>query len=216
MTKPDVLLLHGVLVNAMEMLYLKRQLEQQGFTVHSLSYASTKYSIAENAQRLYQQIASIKYAKLHVVAHSLGGIMTLHLLEKYPDLKIGRVVMLGTPINGSYAAKRFCRWKVIGRLLTNSMAQGLAGDHHFNITAPHEIGMIAGSIQSPIGLGLLLGKLPEANDGTVLLSETKHPLLSQHLVVNKSHTGLVFSKTVAALASRFLRTGHFEAQHSAL
>ena len=60
------------------------------------------------------------------------------------------------------------------------MKSGLDGDHDFKPNN-HEIGMIAGSIKSPIGLGLLLGKLPEENDGTVLLSETKHPVVSEHL-----------------------------------
>ena len=210
MSKPKVLLLHGVLMHAMEMLYLKRQLEKHGFSVYSLSYPSVTHSIEENVQSLCKKITQLNCQELHVVAHSLGGIMTMHLLEKYPDLPIKRVVMLGTPINGSYAAKRIARWKVVGRLLKNSMAQGLAGDHTFIVSNKHEIGMIAGSIKSPIGFGLLLGKLPEANDGTVLLSETKHPGLSQHLVLNKSHTGLVFSLRVAKLAANFLETGDFK------
>jgi len=209
MTKPDVLLLHGILMNALEMLYLKKQLENQGFTVHSLSYESVQHTIAENTQRLYQKINSLHCSELHIVAHSLGGIMTMHLLERYPDLPVARVVMLGTPINGSYAAKKINQWKLVGQLLTNSMANGLSGDHEFSGPSRCDVGMIAGSIKSPIGLGLLLGKLPEENDGTVLLSETKHPSLSQHLVVNKSHTGLVFSPMVGKLVANFLRTGRF-------
>ena len=210
MTKPDVLLLHGILMNAMEMLFLKRQLEKQGFRVYSLSYASVKHSIEENTHRLYQKITRLNCQKLHIVAHSLGGIMSMHLLEKYPDLPIQRVVMLGTPINGSYAAKIIARWQVIGRLLTSSMPQGLAGDHAFSPSGKHEIGMIAGSIKSPIGFGLLLGKLPEASDGTVLLSETKHAVLKQHVILKKSHTGLVFSPMVAKLTANFLETGDFK------
>ena len=207
-TKPDVLLLHGVLMNSVEMLYLKYQLEKQNFTVHSLSYQSVRYSIAENTQRLHAEISTIDCDNLHIVAHSLGGVMAMHLLEQYPELPIKRIVMLGTPISGSYAAEKISRWSIIGRLLTNSMAKGLDGNHNFKANE-HEIGMIAGSIKSPIGLGLLLGKLPEENDGTVLLSETKHPAVSEHLIVNKSHTGLIFSKMVCDLVTNYLRTGHF-------
>ena len=134
--------------------------------------------------------------------------MAMHLLEQYPELPIERIVMLGTPVSGSYAAEKISRWSIIGRLLTNSMAKGLDGNHNFKANE-HEIGMIAGSIKSPIGLGLLLGKLPEENDGTVLLSETKHSAVSEHLIVNKSHTGLIFSKMVCDLVTNYLRTGHF-------
>jgi len=210
MKRPDVLLLHGVLMNSIEMIYLKHQLEKHDFHVLSLSYESVKYSIEENTQRLYQQIIRHDCKELHIVAHSLGGIMAMHLLEKYPELPVQRIVMLGTPINGSHTAKIISRWRLIGRLLSNSMADGLAGNYVYNISDKHEIGMIAGSIKSPIGFGLLLGKLPEANDGTVLLTETKHPAITQHLVVNKSHTGLVFSRMVANLVANFLRTGLFK------
>jgi pimeloyl-ACP methyl ester carboxylesterase len=195
-------------MNSVEMLYLKHQLEKQNFTVHSLSYQSVKYSIAENTQRLHSKITSLDCADLHIVAHSLGGVMTMHLLTQYPELPVKRVVMLGTPINGSYAAEKISRWNLIGQLLTKSMVSGLDGNHDFK-PSEHQIGMIAGSIKSPIGLGLLLGKLPEANDGTVLLSETKHPVISEHLIVNKSHTGLIFSKMVSRLVANYLRTGHF-------
>ena len=195
-------------MNSVEMLYLKNLLEKQNFTVHSLSYQSVKYSIAENTQRLHSEIAALGCTDLHIVAHSLGGVLTMHLLKQYPDLPVKRVVMLGTPISGSYAAEKISRWNVIGRLLTKSMKSGLDGDHDFKPNH-HQIGMIAGSIKSPIGLGLLLGKLPEENDGTVLLSETKHAVVSEHLVVNKSHTGLIFSSMVCDLVTNYLKTGHF-------
>lgn len=213
MTKPEVVLLHGVLMNAVEMLYLKRQLEKQDFKVHSLSYQSVKYTIEENTRRLHSQISLLDSPELHIVAHSLGGVMAMHLLQTYPELRIKHIVMLGTPIAGSYAAEKISQWRLIGRLLTNSMASGLDGKHQFQSAqtqlAQCKIGMIAGSIKSPIGLGLLLGKLPDENDGTVLLRETKHPIISEHLIVNKSHTGLIFSKKVSGLIANFLRNGHF-------
>jgi hypothetical protein len=118
--------------------------------------------------------------------------------------------MLGTPINGSYAANIISQWKLVGRLLTQSMANGLDGNHSFKHSDRYEIGMIAGVIKSPVGLGLLLGKLPDENDGTVLLKETKHPVISQHMIVNKSHTGMIFSPMVGELVANYLRTGQFE------
>ena len=195
-------------MNSVEMLYLERQLEKQNFKVHSLSYQSVKYSIAENTQRLHAKISSLNCAEFHIVAHSLGGVMAMHQLQQHPELPVKRVVMLGTPISGSYAAQKISRWNIIGRLLTQSMASGLDGEHNFK-SKQHQIGMIAGSIKSPFGLGLLLGKLPEANDGTVLLSETRHPIISEHLIVDKSHTGLIFSKGISGFVANYLRTGHF-------
>ena len=42
-------------------------------------------------------------------------------------------------------------------------------------------GMIAGS--RPVGLGLLAGRIEKPNDGTVAVSETRHPELDQHLTL---------------------------------
>lgn len=209
MTKPNVVLLHGVLMNAVEMLYLKHQLEKQGFTVHSLSYQSVKYSIQHNTRNLYERIKTLSCSEFHIVAHSLGGVMAMHLLHQHPDLPIKRIVMLGTPISGSYTAKKISRWKIVGLLLKQSMYQGLEGNCNFSDSSKHDIGMIAGSIRSPIGFGLLLGKLPDDNDGTVLISETKHPAISQHIIVNKSHTGLIFSPMISSFVADYLRTGQF-------
>ena len=213
MTKPDIILLHGVLMNTVEMLYLARQLEKLGHTVHNLGYSSVSQSIAENTQALRTKIQALGCNEINIVAHSLGGIMALHVLQDCPDLKVKRVVMLGSPITGSYVASRFTHWPVVKQLLDKSMKQGLDGDHKITEVAC-EIGMIAGRIDSPIGMGLLLGKLPGDNDGTVLLEETRHSCVKEHITVNKSHTGLIFSKAVAQLIDVFLQNGHFQSDIS--
>lgn len=206
-TKPDVLLLHGVLMNTVEMLYLERQLNHQGFTVHSMHYASVRRNIAENTRLLYQKINSLNLPELHIVAHSLGGIMAMRLLQQYPELPNGRVVMLGTPLNGSYIAKRLMNWPLVNRLLENSMTDGLDGQSVPPPSLGREVGMIAGN--SNAGLGLVIGGLPGKSDGTVLLSETQHPMLKEHITLDVSHTGMIFSQKIAHLVGNFLNTGTF-------
>ena len=194
-------------MNTVEMLYLERQLSQQGFTVHSMHYASVRLDITENTRLLHQKIQTLNLSNLHIVAHSLGGIMAMRLLQRFQDLPPGRVVMLGTPLNGSYIARRLMNWPLVNRLLENSMADGLDGQSALPHTVNREIGMIAG--KSRAGLGLLVGGLPEDSDGTVLLSETRHPLLKEHIILDISHTGMIFSQKIAHLVGNFLNTGHF-------
>lgn len=194
-------------MNTVEMLYLERQLSHQGFTVHSMHYASVRRNIAENTRLLHQKVASLNLPELHIVAHSLGGIMAMRLLQQYPDLPSGRVVMLGTPLNGSYIAKRLMNWPLVNRLLENSMADGLDGQSLPPNSLGRDVGMIAGS--SNAGLGLVIGGLPGKSDGTVLLSETQHPMLKEHIILDVSHTGMIFSQKIAHLVGNFLDTGSF-------
>lgn len=210
MTKPDVLLLHGVLMNSVEMLYLQHQLELSGFTVHNFFYPSVRRNIADNTRSLCKKIHALNTQALHIVAHSMGGIMTMHLLEHCEGLPQGRVVMMGTPLNGSYVAHKVSRWPLVNQLLEKSMPNGLDGSYPLPESTDREIGMIAGS-NDTLGLGMILGGLPESSDGTVLLSETQHPLLKEHIVINTTHTGMIFSRKTSELAVRFLKTGSFKA-----
>ncbi|RVU86354.1 alpha/beta hydrolase [Leucothrix sargassi] len=195
-------------MNPVEMLYLKRQLSKYQFKVHSLHYPSARHDIAHNTQLLKQKIRQLDLSNTHIVAHSLGGIMTLCLLAEEQLPIVDRVVLLGSPLNGSYVADRVSQWPIISRLIKNSLKNGLDGQYVLP-SQTVDIGMIAGVSES-IGIGKLIGGMPEASDGTVLLSETKHPILSQHTVVKKSHTGLLFSKEVAQLTANFLNTGRFQ------
>jgi hypothetical protein len=194
-------------MNPVEMLYLNHQLSKANFTVHSLYYPSAKHDIATNTQLLQKKIQALKLERTHIVAHSLGGIMAMHLLEKSNLPDIDRIVLLGSPLNGSYVAKRLIEWPLVNHLIKNSMNNGLDG----NIPTPTqalEIGMIAGNKNS-VGIGTLIGGLPEEGDGTVLVSETRHPLLKEHIIVDNNHTGLLFSDETAQLVVTFLRNGSF-------
>lgn len=209
MTTANIVLIHGVLMNTVEMLYLKRQLTKANFTVHSLSYPSAKHDIAHNTLLLQQKIKALNLDSTHIVAHSLGGIMSMHLLGLDDLPEVERVVLLGSPLNGSYIADKFMAWPLVNRLLKNSMGNGLDGNFPMP-TQAYEIGLIAGNSNS-LGVGTLVGGLPSESDGTVLLSETKHPILKEHIVVQKSHTGLLFSDEVAGLVVQFLNEGSFQA-----
>ena len=195
-------------MHPVEMLYIKNQLNKANFNVHSLYYPTVNHDIAANTERLHKKIKELKLPKVHIVAHSLGGVMTMHLLNRDPELVKGRIVLLGTPLNGSYLAKRLASWPGAKQLLESSMDNGLDGD--FPVPEKkYDIGMIAGN-KDTVGLGLLVGGMPEESDGTVLLSETKHSMLKEHIVINKTHTGLVFSKEAAKLTVNFLKNGSFK------
>jgi hypothetical protein len=57
----------------------------------------------------------------------------------------------------------------------------------------------------------LLGGLSGAHDGTVAVEETQLDGACTTLVLDTTHTGLVFSRPTAERVCRFLRHGHFDA-----
>ena len=140
---------------------------------------------------------------VHVVAHSLGGLIALETLRAYQDLPKGRVVCMGVPLAGSVAARGLAA-KHLGSLIGKSGPLLRAGVAQ---VPNREVGMIAGS--RSLGLGRWFGDFDGINDGTVAVWETRLPGLTDHRVLPVSHSGMVFSPRVADLAVSFLRHGHF-------
>ncbi len=194
-------------MNPLEMRLLGKRLEKNGFNVHYVFYQSVLKTAAQNAQSIHQKIKKLNLPDLHIVAHSLGGIITMHLFEQFDDIPPGRVVMLGAPVNGSWIAQKVQDWPIISPLLARSMPSALSGEDIPNWKTNRDWGMIAGTRNQ--GLGFLAGGLPSESDGTVLVEETRHPGQSAHVSVKTSHTGLLFSKEVACLTEKFLKTGTF-------
>lgn len=203
----QVVLLHGILMTSVEMWLLGHRLRRQGFAVRYFSYASVRRTPAENARRLQAWLTAQPRQSRHFVAHSLGGLVLMHLFEQYPDQPPGRVVMLGSPVAGSQLARRLVRVPFLRRLFARGMPRGLDGKRMPAWPPGRDWGMLAGD--RPRGIGLLLGGLPGANDGTVTVAETHHPAQKAHQTVAAGHTGLVFSRRAARLVTRFLRRGAF-------
>lgn len=194
-------------MNPVEMLFLGKQLQKAGFKVHYFYYQSVLKTPAENALVLHKKITSLNLPDLHIVAHSLGGLIVMHLFDQFNDMPNGKIVMLGSPVNGSFIAKKTQNWPIISKLLQRSMPKALSGEDIPDWNTERDWGMIAG--EKNYGLGFLTGGLPGPSDGTVLIEETHHPKQKDHILVQTSHTGLLFSKKVAKFTASFLNKGKF-------
>ena len=58
--------------------------------------------------------------------------------------------------------------------------------------------------------GVVLRGSGQGPDGTVLVEETYLPGAKDHIVLSISHTGMLFSATVARQVACFLRDGRFD------
>ena len=201
-----VLLLHGIWMTGIEMSQLKSRLSDHGFEVDTFRYSSVSLSPIENAQKLEQFIRQRDYACLHMVAHSLGGILLLNLFDLYPDQPPGRVVLLGSPVQGSEVARRLAarpwsRW-LIGQAGIRGLVQGAP-----QWRGKRDLGVIAGT--SGMGIGRLLGGLSGESDGTVMVSETNLGPEVMSRTHHTGHMGLLFSAKVVMDVVGFLREGRF-------
>jgi len=144
---------------------------------------------------------------VHIVAHSYGGIIIMHLFDQFPFNKKGRIVLLASPVNGSAVGKRINDNPMTRWVLGQSHINGLSGDVP-EWKGWQDIGVIAGNF--PIGLGLVVGgpKLP--HDGTVSVEETQLRGASDSIVVRESHLSMLMSSQVATQVVIFLRTGKFD------
>ena len=203
-SSPPVLLLHGLLMRRPGLLPIAWRLKQRGFAPVLFSYPTLWQSPDLAIARLATRLAGFGDGPVHLLAHSLGGLIAAETLNRHPELPAGRLVCLGSPISGSAAARGLAERRLawIAGKSGGFLRQGLS-----RLPRGREIGMIAGS--RSIGLGKLFGGLEGDNDGTVAVAETRLPGLTEHVVVGASHTGLILSVQAAELAANFLETGRF-------
>lgn len=202
-----VILVPGLWMNGLELVPLERRLRRCGFRTTRFRYHSVADTIAENAARLHAFAVARPDPIVHFVGHSLGGLVVLDRFLHYPEPRPGRIVAVGSPFQGSWAAQRMARHRwgrwMLGRSFEGALAAGLpAWDGR------RAVGVIAGSLA--IGFGRLFRGLAQPNDGTVAVAETWLPAATDHLTLPLSHISLVLSVRTARAVCTFLKTGRFD------
>ncbi len=205
-TTPTILV-HGVWMHGVVMELQRHYLAAQGFDARCYSYSSVAPTLTENAQQLAAYATALAAPQINWVGHSLGGLVILRMLELVPALPPGRIVLLGTPFRGSYAARAMSSHQLGAMALGHSLAEWFARD-----TPPEfpgrEIGVLAGNHQ--FGLGMFVAPaLPAPNDGVVTVEETGLPGALDSIVLPVSHSGMLISEDVANQTAAFLRDGCF-------
>ncbi|RUM94998.1 MAG: alpha/beta hydrolase [Thiothrix sp.] len=202
-----VICIHGIWMTGLEMQVLRSRIARCGFKTAQFRYRSLRLTPKENAVQLNQFLLNLEADVVHLVAHSLGGLVVTHLFDQFPLQRPGRIVMLGTPLKGSATAHAYHTFLPTRPLLGRSTSRGLLGDRP-RWKGVRELGVIAGDRGFGIGQ-LTFGKLPSPNDGTVALDETRSAEVHHHLTVPHSHFGMIYSKDVAEAVCHFLKEGEF-------
>ena len=206
-TKEPVIIIHGLWVHGLVMGWLTRRIRQDGFDARSYSYPTVRLTLSENAERFARYCASLAAPRIHIVAHSMGGLVALKMLQMNHQLRCGRLILIGTPYTGSFAAQRLARWPGGHTLLGRSIAEWLREPRPAP-DADVETGIIAGT--RGYGLGRMIAPgLPQPHDGVVTLAETAVPGVTQRVDLKVGHTEMLVSREVARQCCAFLRNGRF-------
>ncbi len=232
-TDESVLLLHGLWMNRLAMGWLDRAVRQAGFSTRALTYRSVRAPLAVHLAQLSQCIAALPNRRIHLVGHSLGGILALRYLQAshprregasplaHPDIgktpgrflpshavdpRIGRCVLLGAPVAGCDSARDLAG-RPGGRWILGRSVELWHAPFDTTLDPRFEVGAIAGSW--PLGLGRLFARAPSPGDGVVGVEETRLPGLSDHLVIHINHSGMLISPAVARAVVAFLKEGRF-------
>lgn len=204
-----VVLIHGLIRTKKSMSYLGSSLTRDGYQVFNFGYKSTKYSIKSQAERLhgFLQENLKRKRKVNFVTHSLGSIIVRKFaLEFHKDYKLGRVVMLGPPNQGSRFAAILNAKTPLGRVLGPAFKE-LCDLNLDPATEFLEVGIIAG------GTGKKRGIFPfimEDSDGVVAVRETKLKGAKDTLAVKWVHSFLMYHPGVIKQIKYFFRHGKFE------
>lgn len=211
--KAGVVLLHGIAGNSLLMHKLEKALRRAGFATLNLDYASRKKPLGALAHDIHGAIAAFAARRdgpIHFVGHSMGGLLARVYIAEYRPMRLGRVVMLGTPNGGSEVADRLKDVAAYRAYFGPAGAQLLTTQDETLAALPpldYPVGIIAGSrFLDPIS-GLLL--LPRPNDGRVSVASSKLADMTDHTIVKASHMGLLLHPAAVRQTIAFLNDGRF-------
>ena len=191
-----VVLVHGLWMRAPVLGYWSAGLRAAGFEPVPFSYDSLRHGPDAAMPPLRDLV--MQNPQTHVLAHSLGGLVAVKALAGASGYR-GHIVCVGSPLAGTRVLRQLAGTRlapIAGRSL-DLLCQGLPA-----VPEGLSVSVIAGS--RPFGLGRVLHRFSEPNDGSVALSETRIPGLQQHITVNASHSGQLFSKPVLDAAVSLL------------
>jgi pimeloyl-ACP methyl ester carboxylesterase len=209
-----VILLHGLCRTSASMSKLASALIQAGYYVENVDYLSRSASIARlSDEAIDRALADPKMqscSRIHFVTHSLGGILVRSYFRRHDPGKLGRVVMLGPPNQGSEVVDQLGGWWLFRKLNGPAGSElGTNPDSTPNTLGPvdFELGVIAGD-RSINWINSLMIK--GRNDGKVSVERTRVSGMMEILVVPVAHPFLMRNQAVIGSTLNFLKSGHFK------
>jgi pimeloyl-ACP methyl ester carboxylesterase len=211
-----VVLLHGLGRTRWSMKPMADALRAAGYVTVNIDYPSRKQPIEILANSAVGEgIESCRQADaaaIHFVTHSMGGILVRYFLAKHRLDRLGRVVMLSPPNQGS---------EVTDMLKNEPLYAWINGPAGQQLgTDPDSLPLRLGRVN--FALGVITGNraafydtwladaIPGPNDGKVSVARAQVAGMADFLVVPSTHTFIMEEPQVILQTFNFLRYGHFQ------
>jgi pimeloyl-ACP methyl ester carboxylesterase len=210
-TAGKVVLLHGLWRSWHAMAPLARRLGGEGYSTLNVPYPSSRKSLDVILPKVREQIAEFAGGEeVHLVGHSLGGIIARLLIAENPPWRQGRLVMLASPNGGSEIIDWLSRKALIKPFLSPA-ARELATDRLLPrlpaLPPGQEAIVIMGSRVSIPFFRKLLGA---ENDGIVSADRGRADGLRGFSIVDADHTFIQIHPETIRRTVRFLKDGSAE------
>jgi pimeloyl-ACP methyl ester carboxylesterase len=210
---PAVIMIHGLLQSSKCMSEMGSTLRCAGYTTIEFDYPSTQVSIPEAARYLDRLIESLEgFDEINFVVHSMGGLVVRAYTMEYEDLRIKRMVMLGTPNRGAELADITQQYWIVRTAGGPSARQlGTRADGLIpKLPVPKfEFAVIAGSRGTSTGWNPLI---PGDDDGTVTVASTRLSGAADFATVRALHSRLLRNEEVLTQTVNFLKDGRLRAE----
>jgi pimeloyl-ACP methyl ester carboxylesterase len=197
-----VVLVHGFGANRLVMAVLARSLRQAYGCVVNWGYRSLWSPIEQHAGALALLLRQLddqrKHERIHLVTHSMGGIVGRLALAEFVPRRFGRFVMIAPPNRGSRVATRLA--PLLSRIFP-PLGQLSHADDSFVCTLP---------LPAIPELGIITAK----TDFLVHEGSTRLGCECDHIVLKGLHSSLLWRQETAEQVRHFLEHGCFmRAQH---
>ena len=207
-TSTTIVFVHGAVVNGWEMVLLRFRLRQLGYKTRLFQYHSMTVGLDENVKRLKTFITQTEGDVVHVIGHSMGGVLTRLAFERDPDPRPGRLIAVGSPFLDCWIGHRVICWgDWCSSLLGRTVYDHIRRSRDPVWRGGRDLGVLAGTY--PFGIGRVFPDLPKPSDGVVLWEETRLQGLKDHVTYRINHFGLLLSQRCTAQMACFLATGAF-------
>lgn len=206
-----VILLHGLWRSPGSMASLATALAEQGYTTVNLGYPSRSANVQALANQAIEPAldACPEGRTVHFVTHSLGGILVRQYLLTGRIERLGRVVMLGPPNQGSEVVDS------LGDLWGFEWLNGPAGMQlgTGDTNLPNQLGPVAYDVAVIAGdrsinwiLSLLI---PGEDDGKVAVEKTMVAGMKAHLTLPVNHATMMNQPEVIESVLAYLKSGRW-------
>jgi pimeloyl-ACP methyl ester carboxylesterase len=197
--REHVALVHGYLANKFMLAPLGWRLGRQGYDTTAWGYWNMRCSLLVHAARFAGELESLDanpaIDTLHLVTHSMGGIIARAALDRFRPRKLGRFVMLAPPNKGSFVATKIAG--TIGRVFKPVAELSTADDSLVN--------------SLPMPEGVDLGVIAAKWDALVSDESTHPDAPHAYATIPTFQSGLLFRRDAADLVASFLERGEFPA-----